>query len=171
MMAPRRVVIVLQAEALLVPKRESEAATRALDELEALLEAARAADHARARRGRARQAQPDVQAARSKQATLVECGVIEDLADAERWVKTRVAAASAEIDAGRRAAAGRALRHRRQAAAQRRRSAAALRARAEDDHRGRRAADRRAGGAAGRLGDDQRDRGGRRRRRRCASSR
>ena len=37
MMAPRRVVIVMQAEALLVPKRESDAATRALDELEALL--------------------------------------------------------------------------------------------------------------------------------------
>ena len=36
MMAPRRLVIVLQADALLVPKRESEAATRALEELEAL---------------------------------------------------------------------------------------------------------------------------------------
>ena len=38
MMAPRRVVVVPQAEALLAPKRESEAATRALDELEGLLE-------------------------------------------------------------------------------------------------------------------------------------
>ena len=34
MMSPRRVVIVLQAQGLLVPKRESEAATRALEELE-----------------------------------------------------------------------------------------------------------------------------------------
>src|SRR5438445_12909133 len=34
MMVPRRVVTVLQAEALLAPKRESEAATRALDQLE-----------------------------------------------------------------------------------------------------------------------------------------
>jgi DNA polymerase-3 subunit delta len=33
-----------------------------------------------------------------KQATIVECGVIEDQADAERWVRTRVAAAGAEID-------------------------------------------------------------------------
>src|SRR5690349_3927268 len=32
MMAPRRVVMVLHAEALLIPKRESESATRALDE-------------------------------------------------------------------------------------------------------------------------------------------
>ena len=37
MMVPRRVVTVTQAEMLLVPKRESEAAARALDELEALL--------------------------------------------------------------------------------------------------------------------------------------
>src|SRR5688572_2173416 len=36
MMVPRRVVTVTQAEVLLVPKRESEAATRALDQLEAL---------------------------------------------------------------------------------------------------------------------------------------
>ena len=35
----------------------------------------------------------------SKRATIVLCGVIEDQADAERWVRTRVAAAGAEIDA------------------------------------------------------------------------
>src|SRR5437870_2707231 len=38
MMAPRRVVTVTQAETLIMPKRESEAATRAMGELEALLE-------------------------------------------------------------------------------------------------------------------------------------
>ena len=37
MMVPRRVVLVFQADALLVPKRESEAATRAFDELETLV--------------------------------------------------------------------------------------------------------------------------------------
>src|SRR5205085_191147 len=37
MMSPLRVVIVLQADVLLVPKRESEAAARAVDELERLL--------------------------------------------------------------------------------------------------------------------------------------
>src|SRR5262245_49534307 len=36
-MAPRRIVTVLQAEMLLAPKRESETATRALEELETLL--------------------------------------------------------------------------------------------------------------------------------------
>ena len=39
MMAARRVVTVSQADTLLAPKRESEAATRALDELESLLKA------------------------------------------------------------------------------------------------------------------------------------
>jgi DNA polymerase III delta subunit len=97
MMAPRRVVIVLQADALLVPKRESEAASRALDELEALLKqpepmttlvlVAAALD----KRSR-------VYKLLVKHATLVECGVIESPADAERWVRNRVAAAGAQID-------------------------------------------------------------------------
>jgi DNA polymerase-3 subunit delta len=97
MMAPRRVVTVTQAEMLLIPKRESEAATRALDELEVLF------------------AQPEPQATLvlvagaidrrsrmykllTKHATVVECGGIEDQADAERWVKSRIAAAGVEIE-------------------------------------------------------------------------
>ncbi len=39
MMAPRRVVIVLEAEKLLIPKRESEAAQQAIERLEAFLKA------------------------------------------------------------------------------------------------------------------------------------
>lgn len=97
MMAPRRVLLVLQAEALLAPKRESDAATRALDELEKLLK------------------QPEPQTTLvfiagnldkrsrmykllAKLATLVECGALEDQADAERWVRNRVAAAGAQLD-------------------------------------------------------------------------
>jgi DNA polymerase III delta subunit len=97
MMSSRRVVTVLQAETLLAPKRESEAAVRALDALEALVRA------------------PDPQTTlvlvaatvdrRSrmyklllKHGTIVECGVVEDQADAERWVRTRVSAAGSEID-------------------------------------------------------------------------
>jgi DNA polymerase-3 subunit delta len=96
LMSPRRVIIVLQAEALLMPKRESEAAAQALDELETLVEAAprettlvfvpRVAD----KRSR-------LYKVLVKQATVVECGAIETQADAERWVKNRVAAAGAEI--------------------------------------------------------------------------
>jgi DNA polymerase-3 subunit delta len=97
MMSPRRLVIVLQADGLLMPKRESEAATRALEALEALFK------------------EPDAQTTivliaapldkRSKmyklllkQATLVECGAIETLADAERWIRNRAAAAGSQID-------------------------------------------------------------------------
>ena len=97
MMSPRRVVIVLQAHGLLVPKRESEAATRALEELEDLLK------------------NPDPQTTLvlvagtldkrsriykllAKQATLVECGVLESVDDAARWVSNRVAAAEMKIE-------------------------------------------------------------------------
>ena len=97
MMVPRRVVIVLQAETLLAPKRESDAATRALEQLEELIK--RPEPHSTLvlvattvdKRGRMfKQLQ--------KQAAIVECGALEDLADAERWVRTRVAAAEAAID-------------------------------------------------------------------------
>lgn len=97
MMVPRRVVVVTQAEMLLVPRRESEAATRALDELETLLK------------------RPEPQTTivfvagtldkRSRMyklftrhATVVECGAIEDQADAERWVRNAVAAAGVDIE-------------------------------------------------------------------------
>jgi DNA polymerase III delta subunit len=97
MMSPRRVVIVLQAETMLAPKRESEAAARALETLEVLIReperqttlvfVATSVD----KRGR-------MYRLFQKQATTVECGVIEDQADAERWVRTRIAAGGAEID-------------------------------------------------------------------------
>lgn len=97
MMAPRRVVIVLQADALLAPKRESEAAIRAMDDLERFIQ------------------RPEPQTTLvlvsgtldkrsrmfkllSKQATIVECGAIEDLADAERWVRNRVTAGGSQIE-------------------------------------------------------------------------
>lgn len=97
MMAPRRIVVIAQAEMLLVPKRESEAATRALDRLEALLKnpdpsttlvfVVGSID----KRGR-------MYKLLAKQATVVECGVIADQADAERWVRNRVAANGADIE-------------------------------------------------------------------------
>jgi DNA polymerase-3 subunit delta len=97
MMSPRRVVIVFQAGALLAPKRESDAADRALDELEKLV------------------TRPDPQTTivlvsgaldrrsrmyklLARHATLVACGAVEDLADAERWIKTRIAAAGVSIE-------------------------------------------------------------------------
>src|SRR2546422_8256847 len=97
MMSPWRVVIVLQADTLLVPKRESEAATRALDQLETIVKEADPRTTLVLVAGsvdkRSRMYKLLV-----KHATLVESGLIEDRADAERWIRTRVAAAGAEID-------------------------------------------------------------------------
>jgi DNA polymerase-3 subunit delta len=97
MMAPRRVVIVLQADALLAPKRESEAATRATDQLEDLFKRPQEETTLVLVAG------PIDKRSRMykvllRQATLVECGAIEDRADAERWVRNRIAAAGVEIE-------------------------------------------------------------------------
>jgi DNA polymerase-3 subunit delta len=97
MMAPRRVVIVFQADAMLVPKRESETATRALDRLEAALK------EPEPQTTLVLVAGPIDKRSRlykllAKQATLVECGAPDDVAGAERWVRTRVAAAGVEIE-------------------------------------------------------------------------
>jgi len=97
MMAPRRVVIVHQAEALFAPKRESEGATRAADELETLLtEPERLTVLVFVAGGFDKRNR--LYKVAVKQATIVECGVITDRADAERWVKNRTAAAGAQID-------------------------------------------------------------------------
>jgi len=97
MMAPRRVVIVLRAEMVLAPKRESESASRALENFEEMLQRpepqttlvlAAASLDKRLR----------IYKLLAKNATLVECGVLETPADAERWVKNRVAAAGTQID-------------------------------------------------------------------------
>jgi DNA polymerase-3 subunit delta len=96
MMSPRRVVIVMQAEMLLTPRRESEAATRALEELESILNTpepqttlvfSAAAVDKRSRIARLF----------AKKASVVDCGALEDAGDAERWVRNRVAAAGVEI--------------------------------------------------------------------------
>jgi DNA polymerase III subunit delta len=97
MMVPRRVVIVLQAEALLVPRRESDAATRALDELEALIRRPEAHTTLVLVAG-SLDKRSRMFKLLSKLAVLVECGHIEDQADAERWIRNRVAAAGAQID-------------------------------------------------------------------------
>src|SRR5262245_39893718 len=97
MMVPRRVVIVVQADTVLMPKRESEAASKAMEQLIAFLDqpepmttlvfVATAVD----KRSRiVKQFQ--------KSGTIVEIGAPEDVAGAERWVRNRVAQAGAEIE-------------------------------------------------------------------------
>jgi DNA polymerase-3 subunit delta len=88
MMAPRRVVVILEAERLLIPKRESKAADEELERLEEFLKAPPA--HATTvfvcgpldlRRRAVKLLM--------KEAQVVNCGTIGDAADAERWVKAR----------------------------------------------------------------------------------
>ena len=105
MMSPRRIVIVSQAEAMLAPKRESDAATRAMEDFVALLEkpermttlvlVAASLDK-----------RTKTYKAIAKHATLVDCGSPEDVAGAARWVKARVDLVGVDIDpAGARALA------------------------------------------------------------------
>src|SRR5205814_5527102 len=79
------------------PRRESEAAASAHEELEAYL------GQPEAQTVLVFVASPLDKRSRifktlAKHATLVECGALEDQADAERWIRTRVAAAGAAID-------------------------------------------------------------------------
>jgi DNA polymerase III subunit delta len=90
MMSPRRVVLVLEAEKLLMPKREGKAADEEQARLEAFIEAPP---------GHAtvvfvcgpldmRRRVPKLLA---RKAQVVDCGTIENDADADLWVKTRAA--------------------------------------------------------------------------------
>ncbi len=97
LMAPRRVVIVLEAERLLTPKRESRAADEQAERLERFIEDP--APHAcvvfvcGALDMRRR-----VSKLLLRQAQVVDCGTIEDPAAAERWVRARAAQERAPLD-------------------------------------------------------------------------
>jgi len=90
MMVPRRVVVVLEAEKLLIPKRESKAAEEDQERLSAFIKSPAphstvvfvcgAVDRRR-----------NIVKLLLKEAQVVDCGTIEDGADAERWVKARAA--------------------------------------------------------------------------------
>jgi DNA polymerase-3 subunit delta len=97
MMVPRRVVTVVEAEKLLVPKRESKAAEESLAYLETFLEDPPA--HATVvfvcgtldmRRRLSK--------VLAKVAQVVDCGTIEDESDAERWVEARAVRLGAKLD-------------------------------------------------------------------------
>jgi len=97
MMAPRRVVMVLQAETLLTPKRESEAGTRAIEDLERLVASPEPQTTvvfvSAPLDGRLRIAK-----LLQKHATVVACGLLEDVAAAQQWVRARVEQEGVEID-------------------------------------------------------------------------
>ena len=98
MMAPRRVVVVLEAEKLLIPKRESKAAEEELERLAEFF--ADPPPHATTvfvcgvvdRRRTTFKKLIQV-------AQVVDCGTIGDASDAERWVKARASALKISLDA------------------------------------------------------------------------
>jgi DNA polymerase-3 subunit delta len=99
MMAPRRVVILLEAEKLLIPKRESEAAEQAIERLEEYLKApspyATVVFVCGALDMRRRVVKLLI-----KEAQVVNTGTVEDAASAELWVKTRAARERVNLDGG-----------------------------------------------------------------------
>ena len=107
MMAPRRIVLILEAEKLLIPKRESKAADAEQERLEEFINApppSATVVFICASVDMRRRAVKLLM----KEAQVVDCGTIGDAADAERWVKVRAAKLGAPLDAG----AVRALVHR-----------------------------------------------------------
>ena len=98
MLAQWRVVIVAQAEGILAPRRESEAAARAVAALEAYLREPErqtvlvlVAGDTVDRRGR-------LVRELGRSATVVDCGVLEDRGAATAWIRTRVADAGMAIE-------------------------------------------------------------------------
>jgi DNA polymerase-3 subunit delta len=90
MMAPRRLVIVHDAERLLAPKRESKAADAAQERLEAFLKSPPGHATVAFVCGGLDQRRRAVKILLNE-AHVVDCGTIADAADAERWVKARAA--------------------------------------------------------------------------------
>jgi DNA polymerase-3 subunit delta len=88
MMVPRRVILVLEAEKLLMPKRESKTADQELDRLAAFVQAPpRETTVVFVCAGLDRRR--TIVKLLIKQAQVVDCGTIADAADAEKWVKAR----------------------------------------------------------------------------------
>lgn len=97
MMVPRRVVIVLEAEKLFIPKRESKAAEEELQRLEEFLPSAPDTTTVVFICGpldmRRRVVKKLVNVAQ-----VINCGIIENESDAERWVKVRAARDGITLD-------------------------------------------------------------------------
>ena len=97
MMVPRRVVIVHEAEKLFIPKRESKASEEELQRLEEFLDAPAPHTTIVFICGTLDLRRRAVKRLMNK-AQVVNCGVIDNEADAERWVKVRAARDGLTLD-------------------------------------------------------------------------
>jgi DNA polymerase-3 subunit delta len=98
MMAPRRIVIVFDAERLLIPKREGKAAEAEQERLEAFVKNPPAHATVVFVCGPLDQRRRLVKLL-LKEAQVVDCGTITDSGDAERWVKARADRDKIPLDA------------------------------------------------------------------------
>ncbi len=96
MMAPRRVVVILEAEKLLIPKRKSKAAEE--ERLEAFLKAPPLHATTVFVCGPLDQRRRAVKLL-MKEAYVVDCGTIDDDVEAERWVTARAGALGVALEA------------------------------------------------------------------------
>jgi DNA polymerase III subunit delta len=97
MMAPRRIVIVLEADKLLMPRRESKAADEEQERLEHLLESPPSHSTVVFVCGPLDERRRSVRLLR-RQATVVDCGTIADAADAARYVRARASREGATLE-------------------------------------------------------------------------
>jgi len=98
MMAPRRIVIVFDAERLLIPKREGKAADAEQERLETFVKNPPAHATIVFVCGPLDQRRRLVKLL-LKEAQVVDCGTITDSTDAERWVKARAERGKVPLDA------------------------------------------------------------------------
>jgi len=98
MLAPRRIVIVIQAEKFLAPKRESDALEREVEAFEAYLDDPRPEATIALVLGGALDERRRSTKHLLSSATIVRCGSLEDVHDAERWVRSRLTAAGLRVD-------------------------------------------------------------------------
>ena len=99
MMVPRRVIVVMEAEKLLIPKRESKAADEEQARLEAFIESPPDSTTVVFVCG-ALDMRRRVVKQLLKQADVVDCGTIVDDADAEKWVRARASRDKIDLDPG-----------------------------------------------------------------------
>jgi DNA polymerase III subunit delta len=99
LLAPTRVIIVLEAERLLTPKRESREAEEQAARLERYIERPSPSAVIVFECG-AVDMRRRVSKLLAREAQVVDCGTIEDEAAAERWVRARAAQEKAALDAG-----------------------------------------------------------------------
>jgi len=98
MMAPRRIVIVFDAEKILIPRREGKAADAEQEKLEAFVKNPPSHATVVLACGALDQRRRLVKLL-LKEAQVVDCGTIADAVDAERWVKARAERDRIPLDA------------------------------------------------------------------------